>query len=57
MGRFNGVSTKYLQNYMHWFMQSKRKLADNDKIKQWIWFTVTYTSDLKVCTTDDKNAL
>lgn len=41
MNRFNGVSTKYLQNYMFWFMQSKWKVSDNEKIKQWIWFTIT----------------
>jgi transposase-like protein len=42
MNRFNGVSTKYLQNYLYWFMLTKRKLAKNDKIKQWIWSTITY---------------
>jgi len=47
MAKFNGVSTKYLQNYMYWFMQTKKKVADNDKIKQWIWFTITYTSALE----------
>lgn len=47
MARFNGVSTKYLQNYMNWFMHSKRKVSNSEKIKQWIWFTVTYTSALE----------
>ncbi len=42
MSRFNGVSTKYLQNYLYWFMLTKKKLAENDKIKQWIWITITY---------------
>ena len=42
MGKFNGVSTKYLQNYLYWFMLTKKKLARNDKIKQWIWITITY---------------
>jgi len=48
MTRFNGVSTKYLQNYLYWFMLNKKKLADSDKIKQCIWFTITYASALKM---------
>jgi transposase-like protein len=48
MGKFNGVSTKYLQNYMNWFMQAQRKISDDDKIKQWIWLTITYASALDV---------
>ena len=46
MGKFNGVSTKYLQNYLYWFMLTKKKLARNDKIKQWIWITITYALTL-----------
>ncbi|MFW5877879.1 MAG: IS1595 family transposase [bacterium] len=47
MAKFKGVSTKYLQNYMFWFMHTKRKISESDKIKQWIWFSATYTSALK----------
>ena len=48
LDQFNGVSTKYLQNYLYWFMLAKRKLMSSDKIKQWIWITVTYMSALKL---------
>lgn len=48
MGGFHGVSTKYLQNYMNWFMQAKRRMADQDKVKQWIWLTMTYVSALEM---------
>ena len=48
MARFNGVSTKYLQNYMYWFMQTKKKIANDYKIKQWIWITATYASALEM---------
>lgn len=47
MNRFNGVSTKYLQNYLYWFMLTKKKIAKNDKIKQWIWITITYALALE----------
>jgi len=47
MIKFNGVSTKYLQNYLYWFMATKRKLAKDEKIKQWIWISVTYASALE----------
>jgi transposase-like protein len=57
MTKFNGVSTKYLQNYMYWFMHSKRRIADNDKIKQWIWFTLTYASALDTYLTIKSGAL
>lgn len=48
MDRFNGVSTRYLQNYLYWFMLAKKKLAISDKIKQWIWLSITYTEALKM---------
>jgi len=48
MDRFNGVSTKYLQNYLYWFMLAKKNLAISDKIKQWIWLSITYAEALKL---------
>lgn len=46
--RFKGVSTKYLQNYLYWFMLSKRKLPGSEKIRQWIWLTIAYAEALKI---------
>lgn len=43
---FNGVSTKYLQNYLNWFLATKSKLEDNEKIRQWIWLTLVVTNAL-----------
>jgi transposase-like protein len=48
MSRFNGVSTKYLQNYLYWFMLTKKKLTKSDKIRQWIWITITYASAMEL---------
>lgn len=47
MNRFNGVSTKYLQNYLYWFMQVKKKLIDSERIKQWIWYSISYIEALR----------
>ena len=47
MSRFNGVSTKYLQHYLYWFMMQKKRLEDNDKIKQIVWISVTYSMALE----------
>ena len=57
MAKFNGVSTKYLQNYMYWFMHTKKKIATNDRIKQWIWFTITYASAMDAYLTLKPKAL
>jgi len=46
--RFNGVSTKYLQNYLYWFMLRKKRLANTDKIKQWIWYSIAYVEAMKM---------
>lgn len=48
LNRFNGVSTKYLQNYLYWFMITKKKLANSDKIKQWIWYSIAYVEAMKL---------
>lgn len=48
LDKFNGVSTKYLQNYLYWFMLGKRKLSISEKIKLCIWLSVTYTQALKL---------
>lgn len=47
MSKFNGVSTKYLQNYLNWFMTHKKKLSDADKIRQIIWISLTYAAALE----------
>jgi len=33
MGRFNGVASKYISNYMHWFKWLKIFENDKDSIK------------------------
>ena len=36
MGKFNGVGTKYLQNYLNWYAY-KGKIQENKAvIKQWV---------------------
>jgi transposase-like protein len=39
--KFNGVSSKYLQNYLYWFIAASEKIKDNEKVKLWIWLSVT----------------
>lgn len=43
---FNGVSTKYLQNYLNWFLATKLKLNEIEKTRQWLWLTVAVSSAL-----------
>ncbi len=40
-GRFNGVSSKYLQNYLYWFIAASDKIKDNEKVKLWLWLSIT----------------
>jgi len=39
--RFNGVSSKYLQNYLYWFIAASEKIKDNEKVKLWLWLSIT----------------
>lgn len=40
--RYNGVSTKYLQNYLYWFIASgEKKIKETEKIKLWLWLSIT----------------
>lgn len=41
LSSFNGVSSKYLQNYLYWFLAKVNKLADNEKVKLWLWLSIT----------------
>jgi transposase-like protein len=41
LNRFNGVSSKYLQNYRYWFIAESQKIIENEKIKLWLWLSVT----------------
>jgi len=34
MGPFNGVSTKYLQNYLNWFMVLDKIKNSNERLNQ-----------------------
>jgi transposase-like protein len=36
LGGFNGVSTKYLQNYLNWFAYEKKILLSKQVLKQWV---------------------
>jgi transposase-like protein len=39
--RFNGVSTKYLQNYLYWFIAASEKIKENEKVRSWLWLSIT----------------
>ncbi|HLP73551.1 MAG TPA: IS1595 family transposase [Bacteroidales bacterium] len=41
LSKFNGVSSKYLQNYLYWFLAKVNKMADNEKLKLWLWLSIT----------------
>jgi len=41
LNKFNGVSTKYLQNYLHWFIAAGEKIKENEKVKLWLWLSIT----------------
>lgn len=36
LGGFNGVSTKYLQNYLNWFAYEKKILESKQVLQQWV---------------------
>jgi len=36
LGGFNGLSTKYLQNYLNWFAYEKKILQSKQVLKQWV---------------------
>ncbi len=38
MKPFNGVATKYLQNYMNWFMILERIKNSNQRLKEFAYF-------------------
>lgn len=39
--RFNGVSSKYLQNYLYWFIAKTNKMSGNEKLRLWLWLSIT----------------
>lgn len=41
LNNFNGVSSKYLQNYLYWFIAASEKIIENEKIKLWLWLSIT----------------
>lgn len=41
LGRFNGVSTKYLSNYLNWFAYGKYMEQAANQIKQWFYAIIT----------------
>ncbi len=41
LSKFNGVSSKYLQNYLYWFLAKVNKLAEDEKVKFWLWLSIT----------------
>ena len=41
LNRFNGVSSKYLQNYLYWFIAASEKIKENEKVKLWLWLSIT----------------
>jgi transposase-like protein len=41
LNRFNGVSSKYLQNYLYWFIAASEKIKENEKVKLWFWLSIT----------------
>jgi transposase-like protein len=44
LGKFNGVSSKYLQNYLNWYAYGKKMKNFANQIKQ--WFSVILISDV-----------
>ena len=54
--KFNGVSSKYLQNYLYWFIAASEKIKDNEKVKLWLWLSITIDA-LKILNRLKANAL
>jgi transposase-like protein len=42
LDKYNGVSTKYLQNYLYWFIATnEKKIRDTEKLRLWLWLSMT----------------
>ena len=41
MGRFNGVSTKYLQNYLNWFLVLEKLKDTSQKMSSFVFFALS----------------
>ena len=42
LDRYRGVSSKYLQNYLYWFIASNdKKIKEVEKLKLWLWLSMT----------------
>jgi len=41
MKPFNGVATKYLQNYMNWFMILERMKHNRERLKAFVLYAFT----------------
>lgn len=46
--KFNGVSTKYLQHYLYWFMTDKKFKNQIDRLDTWLYWSITYTAAWRV---------
>lgn len=55
--KFNGVSSKYLQNYMYWFIAASDKIKENEKVKLWFWISITTANALCILEELKLNAL
>jgi transposase-like protein len=47
LARFNGVSTKYLSNYLNWHFYQQSQKDNLHKIKTGLWLTITQLSALQ----------
>jgi transposase-like protein len=41
LDKFNGVSSKYLQNYLNWYVCEKEIKKSANQLKQWFWAILT----------------
>ena len=57
MRPFNGLATKYLQNYMNWFMILERIKNNNQRLKQFVLYALAGKSSWEIWRTGTNSVI
>lgn len=57
MKPFNGVATKYLQNYMNWFMILERIKSNNQRLKEFVFYALAGQSAWEIWKTSSNSVI
>ena len=46
LNKFKGVSSRYLQNYLYWFIAMSNQIKESEKVKLWFWLSLSVANAL-----------